>query len=109
MSQGYIYPPPADGKPFRLNMGLRSLEPALWLEGGADLEQQIPERLALQRNARDVVYQELPGYRAAIDELVSLIAENLAAFHSGDYQLSSQSVTHIPTGTTIDLASDELD
>jgi hypothetical protein len=47
MSSTFIYPPPVDGKPFRLNMGLRSLEPQFWLESGEDLKQQIPERIEL--------------------------------------------------------------
>jgi hypothetical protein len=34
VSLGYSYPPPTDGKPFRLIMGLRTVEPAGWLEGG---------------------------------------------------------------------------
>jgi hypothetical protein len=108
MSQGYIYPPPADGKPFRLNMGLRSLEPALWLEGGEDLNLQIPERLALKEDAREVVYQELPGYRDAIEDLVALIAENLAMFHADRYKVSTESVKHLPTGASADLASSDL-
>lgn len=108
MSQGYIYPPPADGKPFRLNMGLRSLEPALWLEGGEDLEAQIPERLVLKTDAREVVYQELPGYRDVIEDLVALIAENLARFHADRYQVSTESVKHLPTGASADLASSDL-
>ena len=108
MSQGYIYPPPADGKPFRLNMGLRSLEPALWLEGGEDLEAQIPERLVLKTDAREVVYQELPGYRDVIEDLVALIAENLAMFHADRYEVSTESVKHLPTGASADLASSDL-
>ena len=108
MSQGYIYPPPADGKPFRLNMGLRSLEPALWLEGGEDLEVQIPQRIALKDDAREVVYQELPGYRSAIKDLTALIAENLSTFHSNRYEVSVESVKHLPTGASADLASNDL-
>ena len=107
MSQGYIYPPPADGKPFRLNMGLRSLEPTLWLEGGEDLEVQIPERLAFKEDAREVIYQELPGYRSAIEDLVALIAENLATFHTDRYEVSRESVRHLPTGASADLASSD--
>jgi len=63
MTNGYVYAPPADGKPFRLNMGLRSLEPAQWIESGDDLLTQIPERIQLAAHSRDVVYQELPGYQ----------------------------------------------
>lgn len=108
MSQGYIYPPPADGKPFRLNMGLRSLEPALWLEDGDDLELQIPERLALRTEAREVVYQELPGYRNAIEDLIALIADNLATFHSDRYEVLAHSVKYLPTGASADVASSDV-
>jgi hypothetical protein len=107
MSPGYIYPPPADGKPFRLNMGLRSLEPALWLEGGEDLELQIPERLLLRSNSRHAIYQELPGYRSAIEDLIALISENLATFHSDRYEVSAQSVKHRATGASAELASSD--
>ena len=61
MASTFIYPPPRDGKPFRLNMGLRSLEEAAWLEAGDDLNAQISERMSLSIEAREIVYQELPG------------------------------------------------
>lgn len=108
MSEGYVYPPPSDGKPFRLNMGLRSLEDQNWLEGGSDLHQQILERRSLAEESRDVVYQELPGYRAAIDELVSRIAENLARFHSDLYNVNEGSVTYIPEKIIVELSSPDI-
>ena len=85
MTTGYVYAPPADGKPFRLNMGLRSLEASDWLEGGGDLSAQIPERIELSKSARDVVYQVLPGYETATSELVERISGNLKQFHSQEY------------------------
>ena len=108
MSHGYIYPPPTDGKPFRLIMGLRALEPAAWLEAGDDLVSQIPERLALAKDAREVVYQELPGYRAAIDYLVQLIISNLKEFHSERYLFEENSITHRETDTQVNLDSDDV-
>jgi hypothetical protein len=108
MSAGYIYPPPSDGKPFRLNMGLRSLTDGIWLEGGSDLDQQIGERLALADTARTVVYQELPGYRPAIEELVSRIARNLAEFHHNKYAVTSDSITYLPKNLTIDLTATDV-
>ncbi len=105
MSTGFVYPPPNDGKPFRLNMGLRSLEAADWLEAGEDLIRQIPERIELALNSRDVVYQEMPGYRQAIDELVSRIVANLKEHHSDRYRFTESSVTHLPSQKTIALDS----
>jgi hypothetical protein len=108
MSAGYVYPPPNDGKSFRLGMGLRSFEPAAWLEAGADLDVQIPERLALATTDRDVVYQELPGYRKAIAELAERIIENLKQFHANKYKFSEKTITHLPTQTTISFDSPEI-
>ena len=104
----FVYPPPSDGKPFKLNMGLRSLEAESWLEHGDDLETQIPERLDLASSAREVVYQELPGYRTAIDELVGMIVKNLTDHHSSRYLLEAQELTHLPTATTINLQSESV-
>lgn len=108
MSLGYAYPPPADGKPFRLIMGLRSVDPAAWLESGEDLIQQIPERLTLARDSREVVYQELSGYRNAIGDLVALVVANLQEFHSNRYSFTSTSITHLATSTTIDLSAEDV-
>jgi dimethylamine monooxygenase subunit A len=108
MVASFVYPPPNDGKPFRLNMGLRSLEPAQWLESGDDLTPQIIERQELIESAREVVYQELPGYKAAIKELVDRIVVNLKEFHDRDYTFTSNTITYLPTDTTISLNADDV-
>lgn len=108
MVASFVYPPPNDGKPFRLNMGLRSLELSNWLEAGEDLTPQILERQQLIESAREIVYQELPGYKGAIAELVERIVENLQEFHDRDYLFTSKSVTYLPTNTTISLNSDDV-
>jgi hypothetical protein len=81
-------------------MGLRSLEPSAWLEGGDDLEAQIPERADLAARATEIVYQELPGHEGAIKELVERVIANLAEFHSASYQISDESITYLPTMNT---------
>jgi hypothetical protein len=108
MSSTFIYPPPIDGKPFRLNMGLRSLEPQFWLEAGNDLDAQIPERIELASSVPDVVYQELPGYEGAVQELISRIIENLKEFHDRDYSFTSNTVRHIPTDTLVSLTCEDV-
>ena len=105
MTEGYVYPPPSDGKPFRLNMGLRSLEDVLWIEGGNDLHQQIQERVALAEESREVVYQELPGYRPAIEELASRIAKNLSDFHHKLYEVTEETITYLPESITVELSA----
>ena len=107
MSTGFVYPPPIDGKPFRLNMGLRSLEPSEWLEDGEDLLTQIPERVQLTQSSRDVVYQVLPGYEAAIGDLVSRIVTNLKEFHGDSYTFSESSITHIPSQVSVPLGTED--
>jgi len=108
MSATFAYPPPSDGKPFRLNMGLRSMELSQWLEAGDDLSAQIIERQQIIDSAREVVYQELPGYQKPIAELVERIVENLKEFHDRDYTFTSNTVTYLPTDTTISLNSDDV-
>ena len=108
MTEGYVYPPPSDGKPFRLNMGLRSLEDALWIEGGSDLNQQIQERVALAEESREIVYQELPGYRPAIEELASRIAKNLTDFHHQTYAVTKDSITCLSENLTVDLSASDV-
>lgn len=108
MTTGYVYPPPSDGKPFRLNMGLRSLEDALWIEGGSDLHQQILERVVLAEKSREIVYQELPGYRPAIDELTSRIAENLSEFHKDRYAVTKGALTYLPENLTVNLSASDV-
>jgi hypothetical protein len=109
MASTFIYPPPRDGKPFRLNMGLRSLDEASWLEDGDDLHAQILERVELSASAREVVYQELPGYELPISELVERVAENLKRFHSGNYSFKGSKFTHKTTGAVADTdAPDRL-
>ncbi len=107
MASTFVYPPPTDGKPFRLNMGLRSLEPAQWLEGGNDLNSQIEERIELALNVPDVVYQELPGYHSAVQELLSLIVENLKEFHSDSYRVSETSITHLATNKSVSITGSD--
>jgi len=108
MSSTFIYPPPIDGKPFRLNMGLRSLEPQFWLEAGNDLAAQILERIELASSVPDVVYQELPGYEGAVQELIGRIIENLKEFHDRDYSFTSNTVRHIPTDTLVSLTCEDV-
>ena len=107
MTIGFVYPPPTDGKPFRLNMGLRSLAPAEWLEDGEDLLTQIPERVELAKKSREVVYQVIPGYDAATNELVSRIVANLKEFHGDRYSFSNNSITHIPSQVKVPLDADD--
>ena len=78
----FVYPPPADGKPFRLTLGLRELSPENWLEFGEDSKNQIRERNELIDTKREVVYQVLEGYDDGIRYFSEALAANLQEFHS---------------------------
>ena len=58
MTSSFAYPPASDGKPFRLNMGLRELDTTYWLEGGPDLNDQLKERVRILADNRDQVFQD---------------------------------------------------
>ena len=101
----YVYGPPIDGKPFKLAMGLRSLDPGLWLEGGADLEGQLRERDELIRRSPEVIYGEVKGHLAEVRYFVDLIIANLRTFHGDTYEISQNKLTHRSTGLVADLKS----
>jgi dimethylamine monooxygenase subunit A len=104
----YIYGPPTDGKPFKLAMGLRTLEPSLWLEGGADLVEQLNERSSLIADAEQVIYGALDGFDEETNYFVSLIAENIKEFHGGNYEVTPTHITHRESGFKADLASEKV-
>lgn len=104
----YVYGPPTDGKPFKLAMGLRTLEPSLWLEGGVDLAPQLKERSSLISQAESVVYGAVDGNDAEIHYFVDLIVGNLKEYHASQYSFTPDSVTHRMTGLQADLSSPKL-
>ena len=105
MSTRYAYPPPSDGKPFRLIMGLRELEPREWFEAGDDVAEQLHERGELINSVRETVFQVLPGYESQLQEFIDLIMANIKEFHD-EYSVEGTKVTHIPTGNSVDLSQD---
>ena len=105
MSSQFAYPPPSDGKPFRLIMGLRELEPATWFESGVDVEGQLLERNQLIDNQREVVFQALAGFDDEITQFTSLIVDNLKEFHP-EYAFNGSVITHSLTGISADISID---
>jgi len=83
----FAYPPPSDGKPFRLTMGLRELNPAVWFEIDG-IEADLIERKTLIDVKREIVFQELPGHRAAAIEFSNLISANLDTFHGKRFRIN---------------------
>ena len=105
MSTRFIYPPPKDGKPFRLSLGLRELDPTNWIEAGSDLVEQLKQRNELLDTKRSVVFQEVAGYEEAALTYARAIKDNLSKFHS-DYVVTGDQITHKPTGISVNLLED---
>ena len=105
MSTRFIYPPPKDGKPFRLSLGLRELDPANWIEIGSDLVEQVKQRNELLDTKRSLVFQEISGYEEATLTYARAIKDNLSKFHS-DYAVTGDQITHQLTGVSVNLLED---
>ena len=103
----YVYPPPSDGKPFRLIMGLRSMPAAGWIETGSDLDLQLIERQELISNRRDTIFGAISNFEQPALKFAELILNNLSQFHASEYQVELQKiVTHRSTSTQVDISAD---
>lgn len=106
-SSGFVYPPPSDGKPFRLVMGLRNMAAADWIESGPELTPQLAERQDFIAKNRAAVFAELPGFEQPVREFSELIKSNLKQFHSDRYDFTAADlIRHRETGFEVDLAAD---
>lgn len=101
----FAYPPPNDGKPFRLTLGLRELHAKDWFEAGSDVEGQLRQRRELIDSSREIVYQQLPGHHDALSFFINQISDNLTTHH-GEYRSTGLALTHTPTNVTVDLSGE---
>jgi hypothetical protein len=101
----YVYGPPTDGKPFKLAMGLRSLELENWLEDGPDLANQLMERAELIKNSPEIVYGEIAGHSTEISYFVAAIMSNLRKYHDKTYVFHGSQIIHQATGLTAELTA----
>jgi len=104
----YMYGPPVDGKPFKLAMGLRTLDPSLWLEGGEDLTSQLVERETLIASAEHEVYHVIDGFYSEIKYFVDQIVKNIEEHHLGEYEVSDFTITHVDSGLSANLESPKV-
>jgi hypothetical protein len=105
MNNTFAYPPPNDGKPFRLNMGLRELDVQNWIEGGPDLSSQLNERNKIFIENRNQVFQLEAGHEMAATIFAEQIITNLGQYHP-DYAVAGPTVRHIPTKIEVDITED---
>jgi hypothetical protein len=99
----FAYPPPSDGKPFRLTMGLREVEPGGWLEMGTDLDRQLLERNRHIDDHADIVFAQLPGYEGPCLEFGEQLLADLDRFHRDTHLVEGASAIHRATGFLADL------
>jgi dimethylamine monooxygenase subunit A len=105
-SSSFVYPPPTDGKPFRLVMGLRNMPPAEWIEVGPELPAQQTERRELIETRRDTVFAAQPGFDSPVTHFAELILENLKQFHASSFQVENMIIRDLATGFQVDLTDD---
>lgn len=100
----FVYPPPRDGKPFRLVMGLRSLLDEQWIEVGPELDSQLRERQDLISTQPENVFGALAGYDEPAAQFAEMLISNLDQFHQTTHQvISPNQVRHLGTGLTVDI------
>lgn len=79
-------------------MAIKALDPADWLEVGADRGHQMGERRRLLRERRDEVVAALPGSEEAEDELLALLLDHLQNHARDLYKVEPDAVFEISTG-----------
>ena len=103
----FVYPPPTDGKPFRLMMGLRTMPTEQWIETGDDLLAQLPQRTELIDKNRDIVFAQLPGFENEVELFARLIISNLKSHHQDFYQVVGDSKVIVKsTGFEVEVFAD---
>jgi hypothetical protein len=73
---------PFAGGQFRVSMSLLPLDFAEWVEVDGDFEPQLREKRRLMAEHRHEVFGALPEARAASDELLRFLVENVTTHHS---------------------------
>jgi dimethylamine monooxygenase subunit A len=84
--------------PYRLAMGLHTLEPGAWLEPGADGAQQMAERRRLLAEHPAEVVAALPESVSAQQELFALVLAHLAEHFSDRWQRTGGALVHRLSG-----------
>lgn len=79
-------------------MGIKALDPADWLEFGADHEHQLAERRRLLDECPDDVLASLPGSEAGQVELLALVREHLENHAADHYRLEAGAVIDLRSG-----------
>ena len=84
--------------PYRLTMGLHALEPAQWLEHGADAAHQMAERRRLLAEQPGEVVAALPESAPALEELLALVWAYLPEHHGPRWRREDGALTARASG-----------
>ncbi len=79
-------------------MGIKTLDPADWLEFGADFESQMETRRRLLDQRPDDVLAGLPGSEAAQAELLAALLDHLRRHAADRYRIEADAVLETATG-----------
>jgi dimethylamine monooxygenase subunit A len=97
---------PVDGRPWRLTMGLRPLDPARWLEVDGARRHELFDKAGLLGTVRDRVVAVLPGSEAAGAELLAAVLDYLDTHHPGTVAPGlGATVVERSTGVVVDTTS----
>jgi dimethylamine monooxygenase subunit A len=97
---------PIDGKPWRLSMGLRRLDPDRWLEFDEQRGHELRRKAALLREERDTVLAVLPSGYDASAELFDLVVAHLVEHRPELVDATGDVVVETATGARADPVDD---
>ncbi len=89
--------------PWRLAMGLRTLDPAEWIEIDERFAAELALRRELLEQRRDEVQAGLPESAAGQREVLELLLEHLPARFSSHYRRANGAIENLVTGERFDL------
>jgi len=100
---------PFDAGPYRMAMGLTAVPEAAWLEIDEKHADEVALRISLLAERRDAVFAAGPHTEAARAELLSVLAEHLAATYPEWFDLTGTRLHNRLAGTGCDLAAPDDD
>lgn len=94
---------PFDGSKKPFTVSLAQLDLDNWIEPDRDLALTLPQRAALLREKREVVFREEPDTRTAQREVLDLVVAHVLTHAPELYRLDGRRLTVLPAGLTVDL------
>lgn len=93
---------PYDGSSTPFTIGLKQLDPALWLPADADLLETLDEKTRLLDEDRDVVFQAMQGSEPAQAEALDLIVAHLLQYEGETYRRDGDAMKVVGRSIALD-------